>query len=1534
MFTRTNHIHVLLLLFFSAFILHSTTLWAQVNRNYYHEPTWKPRAVLPYEDAIHNDFWPASPKVDVSYIDPGFSTERLSVVPAPGIYPRVLMTPGDVDKVRQKLAMGDKAPLAFKVMWKRVEASKSAFYALVTNNDSLGRLLAKDLVAKARILDVKLVELDKHVDRDNLWNVERSIIAEGNPDPPTEIWDLLQYDYLHKWMTPEERESMRAAIAKLTHKRISNFLHVPDHFMINNHEEFGMEYIRLMLLIEGLPGFDQQLFNASVHKVRSMLDWFLSKDGMCYESIKGWLNISAFVAVGLRDRDLLKHDHLRAKMRYFQAALRWENGSWKIRDEMRASAFHAIWMMHYFHPNDKAIDLLYQSTFSSHPFLTNVKEKWPDPVGICQELLLLFADEGMLVDGRKIDWNDQKNIDALHLPLVWSDDQRGYVDARNSWKKEDLHVQFMCKQDFFYGGHEGSENNRLVLWKDGVNWIKDNDMLADKASFLQNMLTVDGKGQHWPPAPGNWLGFIDSKDGLIAAGDGHIGYSFTKVMQIHPFSFPSAKTGYLAPFAEGNVDMSRDIQVAFQPSTIKYYDGYGHTDYGPWSGETRLIEGYRTYNPMQQAFRTVHLSKGKFPYVLILDDARKDSAAHAFSFNLSIPTDAVLVDALTPEIVFQQTDASVIRMGDMVIGKNNMMRDSVTGKYLPQKGDPLCLIRVLWRNTQYGFPPPHVEAMQGHMVVTIPAFAVSPEYRILVYPFKYGDPLPVTHWNADRSTLDIAIGNQQDQYALAQADAGRTVLSMMRGGKTVVRSSVVPAKPTAIIHRESFVPSDVRYTRFDGQIPTYLFKDSIDLTFQPTAPHVSIVYTVDGSDPDQNSTLFTNRITIKQSCTVKARLIDPTWKQGDQLSDVVTLKFSKQIPQPSVVNASTKMQEGLTLNVFEIDTKMYDDKGFFKADLNMMPDLRKYVPNTTRFVSTLHVPVIVPKSPFLEQRKGFFQYKGEFYANQTGLYRFDLESCGPVTLDISGKTVIESIGVFHQLNMHRKGEVILAKGWHRFELVICDPLFWNANSLPPAPLQLQVAVNESGYTSVNNNCFRTLQPIVSKIDKYPKWLSSVDMSCEMVPGMVLNIYDRSGKRRLPDYLDVDQQKPFYSGVSTLIESSTQRETVRKYDGYLFIPEDGQYRFLMPYRTGENAWLGSTQASCISQLRIGEKVVLQRGVPGRNMEGVEWLRKGWHQVSIRLGTGSPECIMVTPDQRHIPITGDLLRIPVQVMIEPEGMALGQNNFEIYDRSYVKLRFNGSPKAVIRYTLNGDIPTETSTLYSDSIWISKTCTLSAVAFDNGKAVSAPSIMMFNKVSRPQEGSLGRVQFARPDSAQSITYTLWSGKQTERKKIGQDTVLSMPKIEASLLYVDINVARGGGPKPGFKLQNIKLKENAITVAMWFRTFEPSGKIFSKDGISAFGKSYRTISCTLNNGRLNAAPGALSGGKIEPGKWYFLVFSINEKESHLYLDGIEIDKGLGSKEVTTDALDFFQGHHAEIKSIELFDRVLNARDVNYLYK
>jgi hypothetical protein len=1525
-------------IFFIGFVLmivcHKET-FAQT-RKYYQEPTWKPRAILPYADAINNNFWPASPSVDFNYDDADFDERKLSAVPAPGIYPRVLITPTDVDIIKNKVALGDKAPAAFKVMWQRVSKLRTPFYALITNNDTLGRKLAAALVQKAKNLFTKIDALDKQEDRDNIWAAERSAIATGDPNPPSEIWDLLEYDYLHKWMTDSERKIIHQIIAKIVHKRISNFLMVPDHFMINNHEGFGMEYIRLMLLIEGQEGFDTKLFELCQQKAEAMLNWYLDKDGMCYESIKGWLNTSAMVAVGLRKRELLKHSHLRAKMNFFLAAIRWENNEWHIRDEMRASAFHVIWMMHYYHPDNNEINFLYASTFTTHDFLNDAKAKWPDPVGICYELLLLYAEDVIKdKNGIAIDWKNQTNINQLKLPLIWHDSARGYVNIRNSWQKEDLKVDFVCKQDFFYGGHEGSENNRITLWKDGVNWIQDNNMLATKATFLQNMLTIDGKGLHWPPVAGNWLGIQQSDNAVIATGDGKMGYSYTKVMQTHPLYYPSAQIPYYKAFTENNYDLTRDIQIAFQPATIQFNNGYAHTDYGPWSGETRLVEGYKPFNEVQRAFRTVQVAKGKYPYVLVVDDVQKDNQAHQYDFNLCMPIGAELIEVKTPEIVFQNTNPSAERTDELIIASHHINRDA-NGKPILQKGEPLCLIKVLNRNTDYGFLVPSLQQFEGYNLLNIPAKSIAPDFKILIYPFKYGEPLPTTVWNKERTELSVSFKEQNDVYNFSTTDASRTAIALQRKGDKTFNNYVQPKQPTLLVRGKAFTQSDYRYTRNENSIPNYLINDSVIVAFEYTQLPSEIHYTIDGSEPTMQSPVFTQPFSIQQSCVLTAKTFNKEWMFGEEVSKTLQASFTKQTAAKGKQQLEGNYQKGLSLQLFEINTKPYNDKGFFDADKIMMPDVHQYKADYRLLSHQFDIPYLSPTQPIEEQVKGFYQFKGWFFAKEKAVYTFTVNSCGPVTLDIANRAVIEVTSIFHQQQQKRKGEVVLDKGWHELELVVCDPQFWNANSLGNMPLTVTYQLNDGIEETITDNILATSENVTAMNDV--KTLAAVKNLPQLEKGFDVLFYDRTNKRHDRDFMDIEQLKPFKKERTNIIEVANNRNSVRAYNGYYYAAVSGLYQFNMPYRRDDETFLGSTQASCQSMIKIDNEYILQRGVYGRNLSGKVYLEKGWHTFSLRLGTGVPECSVTLPDGQTVNINARNIFRTSLVNIQPDNINVSNDTYEFFDNTSVQLYFNRKD-VQIRFTTDGSEPTIQSTLYKSPINTQQSTILKAAAFQNNQQLTQTGTLQLNKANKPHVFSLGTLRFNNWDEkSQYYTtntgFSVWLNNNVSLTKSSYGKSLQI-SVDASSEHknVDVNVSRGTS-QSGFKIYHLNMRENALTVSAWFKTNDLNGRLFDKEGYNAYGKRYRTIDCTLQNGKIFGMGNRINAGNITMNEWQHLVFAASEDSISIYLNGVLVATAIGTKDITTDALDFFSNMNVVVDEVELFDAYLKELEVKQLFK
>jgi hypothetical protein len=61
--------------------------------------------------------------------------------------------------------------------------------------------------------------------------------------------------------------------------------------------------------------------------------------------------------------------------------------------------------------------------------------------------------------------------------------------------------------------------------------------------------------------------------------------------------------------------------------------------------------------------------------------------------------------------------------------------------------------------------------------LVIPADAVSPDYKVLLYPYRNGDSLPVTAWNDRKKTLDVKWPDQKNKLQfLTEANGSTKVL--------------------------------------------------------------------------------------------------------------------------------------------------------------------------------------------------------------------------------------------------------------------------------------------------------------------------------------------------------------------------------------------------------------------------------------------------------------------------------------------------------------------------------------------------------------------------------------------------------------------------------------------------------------------------------------------------------------------------------------------------------------------------------------
>jgi hypothetical protein len=602
---------------------------------------------------------------------------------------------------------------------------------------------------------------------------------------------------------------------------------------------------------------------------------------------------------------------------------------------------------------------------------------------------------------------------------------------------------------------------------------------------------------------------------------------------------------------------------------------------------------------------------------------------------------------------------------------------------------------------------------------------------------------------------------------------------------------------------------------------------------------------------------------------------------------------------------STTSTNGLLVKVYEVLTVPYNDKGFFDASKSMLPKLSDEKAVSVHRVVSFQLPHLNPSTPQREQRKAFFAFTGYFKAPTDGIYEFAVDSCGPVTLDIGKQTAIEEIGQYHQNQKVRRGEVALAAGWHTIALTVCDPIFWKINMDDPMPLHVTFKVNGGKEQEIGTDqLLCDAGPDVCSGAITMTQHNPVDLLVE--PGLELACYDRKEKDRADDYLDIDGLSPFATENRSDIAPNANGNVVNVYNGYFFAPIDGIYTFDAPARTFD--------MYDRNQIRIGSEVVVQRGVPGRNPLRLAFLKAGYHPISLRLGSSRSDFTVYYPNSTNeVRLTASGLYRPVRVAIIPDDRQESQKLYEIFKPTRFTMSVPpAAGKLEIRYTLDGQTPTTSSAIFEKPIDIDQSTTLTAIAFTDGKPVTAITSVRCERVNIPQAALLGYWDFKTIDKESAPPVC---GKVVARiagaSSITDD---SGPTLKLS------------GAKMGLQLVNLGMVENALSVSLWLKMEAPGvtlltdGKYRQILGASYFGKGY----AIRNGGR---------AGICKSNEWQHLVFTWNGDDTAIHVDGVEVSRQKYAAQLHSESLDMLMGYKGRLRSLRVYNKSLSAAEVNQIY-
>ncbi len=717
------------------------------------------------------------------YDDRKFRAQELeSPLPPPGVHPRVLFGPHDVAAIAERIQSSHVA----RIRWRETEAllnrtwldpntsdgaifrrlcagapvglemegdtlqgqmlgiqsvpigyvtrclSTILLYALLTGADDLGARAAVATYNYCKLLEPRVDACNSQGDVFTAhWSsMDRSVGGAHLG---------LCYDFAARWMTDEQKTLARRVVAKAIAGRRgygqNGSLRVRD----TNQVAREMAIFLADVALEAEGGFDREIYARGVETVRAFLQWGISRDGTIYEcDARGEEGLEtlmfAMIAMARRGDNAFGHPHLRRLLRS-QIQCASPSGALTVPRGSHASgavSVQSINVLKTFHPDDAAADFLLAH---SNGGLWN-----PEPQSQLSKLFLYAPD-----------WRRVARID-LGLPLDFSDASAGVFTSRSDHTGSAVWVAMQARPDLYVGAARVPHDAGSFYFEaDGRLWAgRQGGAAAGNHIGRQSIVFIDGVGQDdgtgLAPPRVDYLGAETSEGGAIASADLRYAYDYV----------------WATPFGSWNESRATDHrwEIETHPFVVQILKGTQHYRI-PYESEPLNNPWFPTlraeFNPVQYAFRSVGLIRGNHPYVVVVDDVRKDGRAHRYEWRMmgahqteSVPTQGQEV------LVLAETDSDI------------------------QRGTPMLMV------CEVGPSACKLENAGGRTCVS--TSGVEARFRLLLIPFRSGAEVPRTTVDDEAGIVTVRWRDQTDNLEFMVGRDHRTRISVLRDGKEILKS--------------------------------------------------------------------------------------------------------------------------------------------------------------------------------------------------------------------------------------------------------------------------------------------------------------------------------------------------------------------------------------------------------------------------------------------------------------------------------------------------------------------------------------------------------------------------------------------------------------------------------------------------------------------------------------------------------------------------------------------------------------------------
>ena len=192
-----------------------------------------------------------------------------------------------------------------------------------------------------------------------------------------------------------------------------------------------------------------------------------------------------------------------------------------------------------------------------------------------------------------------------------------------------------------------------------------------------------------------------------------------------------------------------------------------------------------------------------------------------------------------------------------------------------------------------------------------------------------------------------------------------------------------------------------------------LFMDSVTVNLATTTAGAKIHYTLDGSEPTEQSPVFNAPFALYRTTPVKAK----AYKEGFRPSNTLSIQATKAVLNLGVIIMDYTPKNGTRYNYYE---------GHFQK----VADMQK-----KHLVETGIIPEPSLDKAQQEDHYGF-EFQGLIYAPEEGVYTFQTRSDDGSVLYIDDKLVVDNDG--SHAAIPATGSIGLRKGMHKYRLLYIE----------------------------------------------------------------------------------------------------------------------------------------------------------------------------------------------------------------------------------------------------------------------------------------------------------------------------------------------------------------------------------------------------------------------------------------------------------------------------------------------------------------